>query len=87
MSDKSIFGYFTDSQQAAPAYDPGMDALCPFCLKKLEMPVRTTSLMLPGDERSFFYRAHRSCALGATPTEVEQVEGSLIDHRAATLLT
>lgn len=80
MSD-SIFGYFDRDDQPKPTFDPGLGALCPFCLTKLELPVRTTSLMLPGDTRSFFYRAHRPCAEFATEAQVTEIEGSLIDSR------
>lgn len=77
-----IFGYFDDAGQTAPVYDPGLAALCPFCLAGLEMPVVTTSLFLPGDDRSFFYRAHRNCEGGATAEQIGQVEGALIESRA-----
>lgn len=82
MSD-SIFGYFERPDQTKPTYDPGLDALCPHCLKKLEAPVRTMSLMLPGDNRSFFYRTHRACDENATPEQVMEIESSLIDTRAS----
>lgn len=81
---KSIFGYFERADQREATYDPGLDALCPHCLKKLEAPVRTTSLMLPGDSRSFFYRTHRHCAENATDEQVNQIESSLIDSRVNT---
>lgn len=80
MSD-SIFGYFDRADQPKPTYDPGLGVLCPFCLTKLGVPVRTTSLMLPSDNRSFFYRAHRTCAETATETQVTEVESSLIVSR------
>lgn len=82
MSEQSIFGYFSEADQTKPAYEPALGVPCPYCLKKLELPVRTTSLMLPGDSRSYFYRAHLDCANAATEVEVQQVEGSLIDSRA-----
>lgn len=78
---KSIFGYYNDAGDVQPTYDPGLDVPCPFCLKTLEVPVRTTSLMAVGDNRSFFYRAHRECAVAATPEQVTEVESSLIDGR------
>lgn len=82
MTD-SIFGYYESADQTKPTFDPGLDALCPHCLKKLEVPVRTMSLMLPGDNRSFFYRTHRECDARASPEQVEEIESSLIDSRAA----
>jgi hypothetical protein len=73
----SIFGYFESADQTKPSFDPGMAALCPYCLKKLEAPVRTTSLMADGDCRSYFYRAHRECAETATPGQMSEIESSL----------
>lgn len=80
---KSIFGYYERADQTTPTYDPGMDALCPHCLKQLERPVRTMSLLLPGDNRSFFYRTHKECDERATPEQVMEIESSIIDTRAA----
>lgn len=77
----SIFGYYDDEAQERPTYDPKLSALCPHCLTQLALPVRTTSLMIPGDERSFFYRSHKACDEGATPAAIEQIEGALIDSR------
>jgi hypothetical protein len=77
----SIFGYYSSPEQLQPDCDPGLEVPCPFCLKKLERPVRTISLLAVGDTRSFFYRAHRQCAVDATPEMVTDVESSLIDAR------
>lgn len=79
MSD--VFGFFDNERQQVPAYDPGLNVPCPYCLRKLERPVRTISLMVPGDARSFFYRAHKQCSVDATPQQTEQIESSLIDTR------
>lgn len=79
----SIFGYFDHAEQTAPTFDPGLDALCPHCIQKLERPVRTISLLVPGDTRSFFYRVHRDCAQRATEQQVMEIESSLVDSRAA----
>lgn len=81
----TIFGYFDDADQTKPAFDPGLEVPCPFCLKKLELPVRTTSLMADGDNRSYFYRAHRDCADRATPEQEMQIEGSVVDSRMGPL--
>ncbi len=79
--DTGIFGYYERPDQTTPTFDPGMEALCPFCLRKLEPPVRTTSLMAIGDSRSFFYRAHRVCAVAATPQQEMEIESALIESR------
>lgn len=79
----SIFGFFDSAEQITPAFDPGMAALCPFCLIKLEVPLVTTSVFLPGDDRSFFYRAHKVCENEATREQIGEIEGSLVDARAA----
>lgn len=76
----SFVGYFTGADQTAPAYDPGMSALCPICLRQLERPVVTISLMLQrGARRSYFFRAHKACWDGASPAEQAEIESSIID--------
>lgn len=85
VTEPSIFGYFDQPEQTAPTFDPGLDALCPHCLQKLERPVRTISLLVPSDSRSFFYRVHRACAERATEQQVTEIESSLVDSRAAIL--
>jgi len=75
----SIFGYFDDPSQQSAAYDPGLTALCPHCLRVLDLPVITISLMRQGSPRSYFYRVHRSCHLRANSTDIQRVESSLID--------
>jgi hypothetical protein len=60
---KTHFGYFDDPDQTVPAFDPGLDAPCPACLNVHlgNWPVVTISLMVPGDNRSYFYRMHKRC--------------------------
>lgn len=59
-----LIGYFTSPDQTEPAFDPPHDSPCLVCDKPL-LPddVRTISIMLAegADERSFFYRIHRTC--------------------------
>lgn len=75
-----IYGYFTDSEQAEPVFDPGLNAPCPICIKTLDVPdVRTVSLMVPDDSRSYFYRVHRSCHEPLSESERCKVDGLLID--------
>lgn len=62
------FGYYDSPEQTAPAYDPGDTAPCLICAEPWTSDtVRTVSLMVPGAERSWFYRVHRSCADDETP--------------------
>jgi len=75
----SIFGYFDDPMQETPAYDPGLAALCPHCLRSLDLPVMTISLMRVGSPRSYFYRVHRDCQMRASSADITRVESSLID--------
>ncbi len=75
----SIFGYFDDPTQKLPVYDPGLTALCPHCLRVLDLPVMTISLMRVGSPRSYFYRVHRDCQMRASSADIMRVESSLID--------
>lgn len=79
----NIMGYFDDPKQTTPAFDPGLDVACPICLGTLSTPLVTISLMVPGDDRSFFYRAHRACWDSTTSEEQSHLEGTLVDARAA----
>lgn len=81
---KSIFGYYDNPTQTEPAYDPGVEGtLCPYCLIELNhLDIRSYSLMVPGDSKSFFYRVHRSCDELVTEDERQIIESSLIDMRA-----
>lgn len=75
-----IYGYFTDSAQTEPVFDPGVGVPCPICTNELDaIDVRTISLMVPGDSRSYFYRVHRSCHEPLTEQERIRVDGVLID--------
>jgi len=74
-----IFGWFDTPSQDKPTYDPGLEAICPFCLLMLERPVVTLSLMKDGDNKSYFYRAHKHCYDAASDDERNQIEWSLID--------
>lgn len=81
-----IFGYFDAPGQERPAFDPGRGVPCPICLHALaDKPVRCTSLMLVGDDRSYFFRAHKQCWDDAGQEEQERIEHALIDAGAARL--
>jgi hypothetical protein len=77
---QSIYGYFTDPFQAEPVYDPDLDVPCQICAQPLDATdVRTISLMVPDDTRSYFYRVHRSCHEPLSETERCSVDGLLVD--------
>ena len=79
MADQ-IYGYFTEPTQTVPVYDPGLNVLCPICATSLHpTDVRTISLMVPDDSRSYFYRVHRSCHEPLSEAERILVDGLLID--------
>lgn len=76
---RDIFGYFEDTSQT-PAHDPGLNAPCPVCAKTLERPVVTISLMpVEIRNRSYFFRAHKSCWNGISAAEQNAIESSLVD--------
>lgn len=77
------YGHFTDAAQTRPSYDPGLDIECPVCGKRLSPPLKTISLMLPGDERSYFYRTHKGCYDGLSEEGRTRVDGLLIDAIAS----
>lgn len=77
------YGYFSDAMQEEPEYDPGLEAECPVCHKRLiATPVInlvTISLMAPDDNRSYFYRAHKSCYEDLTSEQETAIDSILID--------
>ena len=78
-----IYGYFDKPELFEPTYDPGMDAPCLICHYKLSIfPVRTISLMLENDSRSYFYRVHIVCHDSLTEQQQSDLDGLIIDARA-----
>ncbi len=80
MSNR-IYGWFSTPEQATAVYDPPHDAPCLFCGEAIfGGDVRTISLMWADrdDERSYFYRAHKTCHEGATALERNQVDGLVL---------
>jgi hypothetical protein len=77
----NIFGYFDAPEQTIPAFDPGLEVQCPFCLIGLEEPMVCTSLMRVDrfGGRSYFYRAHKPCKEFATEDDIVLVEAMVID--------
>lgn len=74
-----IFGFFESSKQVVPAFDPGLEVLCPLCERKLERPVVTISFMRPGIGHSYFYRLHKQCSDAADPAKITAIESAVID--------
>ena len=83
----TLFGYFDSPDQTKPAFDPGLEIDCPFCDHELHntthASVKTISLMLEGDNRSYFYRAHEVCYDVAWLEQITAVESALIDAIAS----
>jgi len=73
------FGYYDEPGQIEPTYDPGLNVGCPVCGLPLERPLKTISLMLVGDNQSYFYRTHRACYDNLTPDEKMIYDGAIID--------
>lgn len=74
-----IVGYFSSPEQAQPAHDPGLAVPCPVCRLPLHRPLKTISLMLGGDTRSYFFRTHQACWDNAPAERREAIEGGLVD--------
>ena len=74
-----IYGWFDSAGQTVPAYDPPHDAECPYCGEPCTpTDVRTHSLLIEGaDERSYFYRTHRTCD---ERSRANNMDGSVIDR-------
>ena len=77
------YGYFTDAAQTQPAFDPGLEVPCPVCGEHLSPPLKTISLMLEGDARSYFYRTHKSCYESLGMERRGALDGLLVDAIAA----
>lgn len=77
------YGYFTDGYQTKPTFDPGLDVPCPSCGDTLSQPVKTISLMLDGDSRSYFYRTHKACYDPLNDEQRGNLDGLIIDAIAA----
>lgn len=57
-----VFGYYDKPEQTEPAYDPWLDARCPFCAKPLnEGELCAQAFFVPWDSKSYFRRYHRAC--------------------------
>jgi hypothetical protein len=72
------YGYY-DKPGDEPAYDPGLEVECPICWKKLSRPIKSISLMLMDDDRSYFYRVHKLCYERLSEEEVTKLDSVLVD--------
>ena len=76
------YGYFSQANQEVPEYDPGLNINCPICEKLLSMPMKTISVMLEYDNRSFFYRTHKMCYEDLSEEEITKLDSLIVDARA-----
>lgn len=77
---KDIFGWFDNPLHDEPTHDPDLDGICAICAKKLQLPVKTISLMKEGDSRSYFYRTHKNCYEELSEQDIIILDSSLIDN-------
>lgn len=80
----AIYGYFNDADQVTPAYDPGVSVDCPVCGKVLghhsnDNRLVTISVAVDDDNRSYFYRAHRSCYDALPPEKQSELDWPIVD--------
>lgn len=90
---KSIYGYFDAPGQTEPVYDPGLEAPCPVCHKRIgeftpDNPnIKTISIMLEFDpelghfrgDRSYFYRVHKACYDNLSDEQQAMLDWPIID--------
>lgn len=80
LKGMEYFGYFNDTSNN-PAYDPMHDAPCLICHKPWSVDnVVTPSLMIPNDNKSYFYRVHKTCYKSLSEEEKTLYDSSLIDN-------
>ena len=74
-----LVGYFDQPAQERPALDPGLEVECPICEFPLEIAPRTTiSVLVPGDNRCFFFRAHKTCYTMLSDDDQSVLDGTLV---------
>lgn len=79
-----FYGWFDDTAQTEPTYEPSPFAPCPLCGRMIEAEtdMRTFSIM-PVEgyaRRSYFYRTHRTCAEKHGPDKVDDFIFGLIER-------
>lgn len=77
---KTIYGYFTESNQIKPAYDPGLEVDCPFCNQSLSEPIVSTSVMPMEGGICYFYRAHKECLKNASPGKIGEIDSVVFNE-------
>lgn len=75
---KELIGYFDNAEQLEPAYDPGLAIDCLICNFRLSKPVKTISLLKPGDPKSYFYRTHKSCYENLSATAITDLDSTIL---------
>ncbi len=80
-------GYF-NGEGDEPAFDPKLTVPCPICMRPLteedkENNMRTHSLMLSSDDRSYFYRTHKSCSEGLSEEASREIDGMIFLQESA----
>lgn len=83
----NIYGYFDEPGQTKPTFDPGLDVLCPVCLRKLyeslaaPRPDTVGSVSVLGEHssRCYFFRFHKKCWDAASPETQQRIECAVID--------
>lgn len=75
------YGYFLNADQDVPEFDPGLNVSCPVCERLLSPPLKTISVLLEGDDRSFFYRTHKACYENLTGDEKTKLDSVIVDVR------
>jgi hypothetical protein len=76
-----VFGYFDDPYSSIPGHDPGMDGKCAACGRTLSRPVATISIARWKGDRSYFFRAHKTCWESLSEEEQGLIESIAIDHQ------
>lgn len=77
-----VYGWYDSATQTKPTYDPPHDAPCIACGFPITPDnVCTTSMMIPGEPRSYFYRTHRTCANAAPENSLDEIVWQMIEHK------
>lgn len=79
-----LWGWFEEAGTDEAVYEPPHDAPCPYCFVPINAnDVRTVSLMWQSPQyakRSYFYRAHRTCANAAAEAgKPDEMDGRILD--------
>ena len=77
-------GYYEGKEAKIPTYDPGLDTECPVCFKKLtEDNLRTIGFLSEKaykQNRSYFYRVHKSCHESLNEDQQNLLDSSFVDN-------